>query len=451
MSVIVFSGPSLHARDRDAFPQIRFLPPAQQGDLYRAARGRPVAIGLIDGRFDGVPAVWHKEVLWAISQRIAVFGAASMGALRAAELAPFGMRGVGRIFRDFRDGLLTDDDEVALLHGPAETGHAALSEPMVNIRATVAAALAAGIVDDAGAAHLLATAKAQFYQQRDWPGVLAAAARLSPAMRDRLASWLPGGRIDQKRADALELLHEIQAHAARGEPAPAPDFAFEWTEAWANAPWLAAHEQGAEATDARLLDALRLQGEPYQELRRAALLQHLAAETAARAQRGPDPARIAQAALEFRLPRGLLRGQDIERWAAENGLDRAGFDRLMARLATVEAMAQDRDAALGPAILDQLRLDGGYAALRERIAGCADAEPPPLPVLLAWYFRTRLGRDLPEDLEDHARSLGFRDLGHFHAALARDHALWLQDGQPPADDAGAGRQTHRQRPSGTVT
>ncbi|WP_418024502.1 TfuA-like protein [Paracoccus sp. TD-10] len=448
MSVVVFSGPSLRARDRAAFPQIRFLPPAQQGDLYRAARQRPLAIGLIDGSFDGVPAVWHKEVLWAISQRIAVFGAASMGALRAAELAPFGMRGVGRIFRDFRDGRLTDDDEVALLHGPAETGHAALSEPMVNIRATVAAALAAGIVDDVGAAHLLATAKAQFYKERDWPGVLAAAAQVPPAMRDRLAAWLPGGRIDQKRADALELLHEIQAHAARGEPPPEPDFAFEWTEAWANAPWLAAHEQDTGAADALLLDALRLRGEPYLDLRRAALLQHLAAETAGRERCGPDPQRIAQAALEFRLPRGLLRGQDIDRWAAENGLDRAEFDRLMARLATLEAMAQDRDAALGPAILDQLRLDGGYAALRERILACADSEPPPPPPLLvAWYFRTRLGRDLPEDLEHYARSLGFRDLGHFQAALARDHALWLKDGQPPPDAGASDKPIDSGRPA----
>ena len=42
-----------------------------------------------------------------------VFGAASMGALRAAELAPFGMIGVGAIFAAYRDGRLTGDDEVA--------------------------------------------------------------------------------------------------------------------------------------------------------------------------------------------------------------------------------------------------------------------------------------------------------------------------------------------------
>ena len=92
----------------------------RQGELYVAAHAKPAAIGMVDGYFDGVPAVWHKEVLWALQAGIAVFGASSMGALRAAELHSFGMRGIGRIFEDYRDGRLTDDDEVALLHGPAE-------------------------------------------------------------------------------------------------------------------------------------------------------------------------------------------------------------------------------------------------------------------------------------------------------------------------------------------
>ena len=52
-----------------------------------------------------------------MSQGIHVFGSASMGALRA-ELCPFGMVGVGRIFEAYRDGELEDDDEVAVIHGP---------------------------------------------------------------------------------------------------------------------------------------------------------------------------------------------------------------------------------------------------------------------------------------------------------------------------------------------
>ena len=86
-------------------PGVTCAPPAAQGDVYRAALSRPVAIGLVDGYFERVPAVWHKEILWALSQGIHVFGSASMGALRAAELAPFGMVGVGAIFEAYRDGI----------------------------------------------------------------------------------------------------------------------------------------------------------------------------------------------------------------------------------------------------------------------------------------------------------------------------------------------------------
>ena len=63
-----------------------------------------------------------------------------MGALRAAELHVFGMQGVGRIFEAYRDDSLEDDDEVAVLHAPEEAGFLPLSEPMVNIRTTLARA-----------------------------------------------------------------------------------------------------------------------------------------------------------------------------------------------------------------------------------------------------------------------------------------------------------------------
>jgi hypothetical protein len=82
---------------------------------------------------------------------IPVYGAASMGALRAAELAQFGMVGVGRIFEAYRDGVLEpfdepfeDDDEVAVLHGPPELGHRAMSEALVNPLHTCAGDRAGG-------------------------------------------------------------------------------------------------------------------------------------------------------------------------------------------------------------------------------------------------------------------------------------------------------------------
>jgi hypothetical protein len=61
-----------------------------QGDVYRAALRAPRAIGIIDGYFERMPSVWHKEILWAMSRGIHVFGSASMGALELASACDSG-------------------------------------------------------------------------------------------------------------------------------------------------------------------------------------------------------------------------------------------------------------------------------------------------------------------------------------------------------------------------
>jgi hypothetical protein len=69
-----------------------------------------------------------------------VFGSAGAGALRAAELETFGMRGIGWVFQAFRDGTLDQDDEVAVQCGNRADGYRPRSEAMVNIRQTLRAA-----------------------------------------------------------------------------------------------------------------------------------------------------------------------------------------------------------------------------------------------------------------------------------------------------------------------
>src|SRR5262245_57987284 len=115
---VVFLGPSLPLDEARRLLDARYRPPAAMGDGYRlvSARPRPRRIAIIDGYFERMAAPWHKEILWALEHGVAVYGASSMGALRAAELEAFGMIGVGAIFADFRSGRLTDDDEVAVVH-----------------------------------------------------------------------------------------------------------------------------------------------------------------------------------------------------------------------------------------------------------------------------------------------------------------------------------------------
>ncbi len=83
-----------------------------------------------------------------------------MGALRAAELASYGMIGVGEVFSAFHRNELEDDDEVALLHGPAESQYKQLSEAMVNIRASFNAAVLQGILSRIEADRLVGIGKA---------------------------------------------------------------------------------------------------------------------------------------------------------------------------------------------------------------------------------------------------------------------------------------------------
>jgi hypothetical protein len=127
-------GPSLPIHEAEEILSAVYLPPARQTDLLTAAINlRPDVIGLIDGVFLHSLSVWHKEILYALNHGILVYGASSMGALRAAETAEFGMIGVGEIYRQYASGELQDDDEVALAHASADQGHRKVSEPMVNI------------------------------------------------------------------------------------------------------------------------------------------------------------------------------------------------------------------------------------------------------------------------------------------------------------------------------
>lgn len=238
---VVFLGPTLPLAAARELCDAVFLPPARRGDIAAAiARHRPATIALIDGYFEQVPSVWHKEILHALADGVGVAGAASMGALRAAELAAFGMTGVGRIFEAYVAGRFApfddpfeDDDEVAVVHGPEDLGYAA-SDAMVDIRATLATAAAEGVIGSDEARRIASIGKALFYKDRTYARVLkaAAAAGLATATLQALEAWLPEGRVAQKRLDAEALLRRL----ARGELAAAPPaFRFERTLLWENA------------------------------------------------------------------------------------------------------------------------------------------------------------------------------------------------------------------------
>lgn len=218
-SIVVFVGPSLSGLTLPA--GCERLPPAAAGDLLRLLSTVPCTVVLIDGVFDARPAPWHKEILVLLARGFRVIGAASMGALRAAELDSFGMIGVGGIYRAYADGRLTGDDEVALLHAPPELGAQPLSLAQVDVRATLYAARRAGVIGGDAARCLRAVSAAIHYRERSWDTVLAAA-RTARLAVDRFAAWLPDAMVDAKRRDALAGI-ALARRLAPVPPEPRPE------------------------------------------------------------------------------------------------------------------------------------------------------------------------------------------------------------------------------------
>ncbi|PTL80701.1 hypothetical protein DAT35_28415 [Vitiosangium sp. GDMCC 1.1324] len=199
----------------------RVLPPARQGDIWRALSLRPKAIALVDGVFEAQPSVWHHELLAALDAGVAVFGGGSMGALRAAELVEHGVVGVGHIFEAYHRGELVDDSEVALLHADEEHGFRPLTVPLVNVRHAARLAQRARVLAPREARALVDAAVAIFYQDRTWPRVLAAVGEAwRPATRSKWEAWAAGGLEDLKREDARACIQAAAAFVASGARAP---------------------------------------------------------------------------------------------------------------------------------------------------------------------------------------------------------------------------------------
>ncbi|MFC8429259.1 TfuA-like protein [Streptomyces sp. NPDC057253] len=202
----VFVGPTLSRSEPElTAPSVRVWPPVQHGDLFSDAIGEGDTVVIIDGVYHQAPALRHKEILAAMGRGVRVIGAASIGALRAAELAPFGMLGVGSIYGAYMNGSIDGDDEVAVGQAPAG-GWRALTWPVVNLRLALELARRAGVCDGGRAAVLLEALRAVYYPQRTTAAVRAVCRRHGDAA---FAEWLSEQRArdehfaNLKRTDAL--------------------------------------------------------------------------------------------------------------------------------------------------------------------------------------------------------------------------------------------------------
>ncbi len=378
--VVVFLGPSLPAEEARRLGPCRVLPPARAGDVLAVLPERPLAIALVDGLFDTAPSVWQHELLLALEAGVGVFGGGSMGALRAAELARYGVVGVGRIFRWVQGGVIVDDGEVALLHGDAEHGWRPLTLPLVNVRAVAEDARAEGLLSASDARALLAAGASLRYGERTWPRVLAAAS-LGEAARARLRAFLPRAR-DPKAEDASACVEAALRWAAArrggappppppGVPTPSHVRRARLRHASTVLPGGVAVPSGAVlASLARRADAGRLAAEGL----RRALLASLARSAGLRPRPGAGEAALASWLRRLRVP---PRRRDA--FLAACGLD-DGAARALGEDLALEAVvleAADRFAPDGPGFDEGLalaaRLTGAWVEEAARVAQAAGA------------------------------------------------------------------------------
>lgn len=365
--IVIYAGPTIsHSQIKQQLDCV-CLPPVSHGDIIDLMRQSPDAIGIIDGYFEGAPSVWHKEILYAMDQGVTVYGSSSMGALRAAELCAFGMVGIGKVFEGYRDGLLEDDDEVAVLHGPEEAGFVTASVPMVNIRATLASAQQHNVIGESQTKALLAFAKRTFYKRRSWSGLLHASDELfgETSTREKLQAWLSNHKVDQKRNDALQMLKAIKEKKISDSTRPDMPFTFQWTSVWDVA--VREHQQSRTLStslsedDLKVLEQLQLAPELYMRYSDRALLSWMCKH---RVESHVDDQMLKLALNDFRADNKLDSRSQLVDYMDKSDLTESSLIKLLTDASRVNHVRQAADNIQAD-IVDQLKLDGQYVSLLE--------------------------------------------------------------------------------------
>ncbi len=209
MSIVIFTGLSLTFDDAKEILDAEYLPPVKRGDIHELLEKRDdiEIIGIIDGVFHQSPAVAHKEILEALKRKITVVGGSSMGALRACELYPFGMIGVGQIFEDYKNGTIVDDDDVAVALDPES--YEQLSEPWINMKYNFEFAVEDGIISQKECDELLKIAKDTYYPKRSFNYVIKKSS-LNDDKKEELLNYIKSIKYDVKNEDAKKVVEYIK-------------------------------------------------------------------------------------------------------------------------------------------------------------------------------------------------------------------------------------------------
>lgn len=212
VKIIIYAGLSIpfdEAReilDSTEDVEVIYKRPIQRGDLSLALKEHPDIIGIIDGVFHQNSAVGHKEILNVINNGIKVYGASSMGALRASELDTLGMIGIGYCYEQYANGIIDSDDDVAVMLDSQTLEP--LSIPLISMRYVFDNAVAENILTENEKDELISIAKKTYYPQRNYSQILAESS-LNPSKKDNLINFIRESP-DIKKEDAKNLINQIK-------------------------------------------------------------------------------------------------------------------------------------------------------------------------------------------------------------------------------------------------
>jgi hypothetical protein len=211
---IVYLGPTLSREEAIKFLDADYRDPAKKGDFLMLSRDSDEKryVGFVDGVFlhDYPPSpieVYHL----ATRKNIELIGASSLGALRAVELEKFGMKGIGKIFQLYKNGIIDADDEVAVTF--VRENNILQSEAMIDIRFNLFLAYKKGIITNQTKKRFAKIAKNIYFPFRNYEDIIKLTQQQFPSIHSELESfrsYLLKNRDSLKARDAIKLLKYLK-------------------------------------------------------------------------------------------------------------------------------------------------------------------------------------------------------------------------------------------------
>ena len=203
IKIIIYLGPSLPLEEAkyilysDKKREVVYAPPIRRGDIPKALSDGFNIIAIVDGVFFRESAVSPRELMEVLKSDVKIYGASSMGALRASELDRYGMIGVGKIYQWYRDGILNSDDEVALSFDSEE--FIPISEPLVNIRETIKKATDENIISQEESETIFKSAKSLYFPERRWDKIIENSKKILGKDLSNFSDFVKNKRVDIKK------------------------------------------------------------------------------------------------------------------------------------------------------------------------------------------------------------------------------------------------------------